>query len=120
MKKIVTAIALVISLINFTNLYAAEAEETLNLTPKYLKLSFDHKINFLSLPFTDSLKKPKDRLEPNGGDTFSTENHPQLPKDAIAWFNLAAKDPNAFSFKMPSEIASISGGKKSYSRNHLP
>jgi len=116
MKKIVITITLVISLINSTNLFAAETEETLILTPKYLKLSFDHKINFLSLPFTDSLKNPKDRLEPDGGDTFSPENYPQNPKDTIDWFNLAAKDPNAFSFKMPSEIISISGGKKSYSK----
>jgi hypothetical protein len=116
MKKVVTATALVISLLNFTNLFAAEAEETLMPTPKYLKLSFDHKINFLSLPFTDSSKNPKDGLEPNGGDTLSPENYPQLSKDTRAWFSLTAKDPNAFSFKMPSEMISNSGGKKSYSK----
>jgi hypothetical protein len=119
MKKIVTAIALVISLINFTNLFAAEAEETLILTPKYLKLSFGHKINSLYLPFTDSLKNPKDRLEPNGGDTFSPENYPQLPKDAIAWFSLAAKDPNAFSLKMNPDIVINPEYKKNYSKTAL-
>jgi len=116
MKKIVITIALVISLINFTNLFAAETEETLTLTPKYLKLSFDYKINSLSLPFTDDLNNPKDRLEPNSDDALFPENYPQQPKNSIAWFSLAAKDPNTFSFKIPSEIISFSRGKKSYSR----
>ncbi len=116
MKKTAITIILVISLINYANLFAAESEDTLILTPKYLKLSFDHKINTLSLPFTYDLKKSKDRLEPNDNDPFSAENYTQQSRDSIAWFSLAAKDPNTFSFKIAPDLISINRNKKSYSR----
>jgi len=119
MKKIATAIALVISFINFSNLSAAETKEILFLSPKYLKLSFDYKINSLSLPFTDDLNNSKGILEPNSDDTFSAENYPQQPKDSMAWFSLAAKDPNTFSLKMHLDIIFNPEYKKNYSKTAL-
>ncbi|GAI03344.1 unnamed protein product, partial [marine sediment metagenome] len=44
MKKTVITLALVISLISFSNLFAAETDETFILLSNYLKLSFDYNI----------------------------------------------------------------------------
>jgi hypothetical protein len=119
MKRIVIAIALLISLINFTSLFAAEANETLIPSSKYLKLSFDHKINSHFLSLSDDLEESTDILEPNGNGSFSDENYPQQTRDSIAQFSLAAKDPDTFSFKIPGEIISIQRDKKGYSRAAL-
>ncbi len=89
MKKTVITISLIISLISFSNLFATETKETLTLSPKFLKLSFDYKIN----------------------------SHPS--KDSKIRFSLTAKSSNVFSLKMPSEIISIQRDKKSYSKTSL-
>ena len=57
MKKTVIIIALVISLISFSNLFAAETDETFILSSNYLKLSFDYNINSNPLSVPDDLDK---------------------------------------------------------------
>jgi hypothetical protein len=115
MKKTVITIVLVISLISFSNLFAAEIYETFILPSNYLKLSFDYNINSNPLSLHGDLDKSKDILEPNGNGSFSSENYPQKQKDSITQFNLAAINPAIFSLKIPSEIISIQRNKKSYS-----
>jgi len=116
MKKTVITIVLVVSLISFTNLFAAETYETFILSSNYLKLSFDYKINSRYLSISDDMEKSTDILEPDGNGSFSSENHPQKQKDSVAQFSLAAMDPATFSLKIPSEIISIKRNKKSYSK----
>ena len=115
MKKIVISIALVISLISFTNLFAAETNETLILSSKYQKLSFDYKIS----PHSLSMSVNTDILEPNGNGSLSPENYAQQQEDSVARFSLAAKNPDAFSLKILPEITSISRNKKSYAKAAL-
>ncbi|MCZ2845546.1 MAG: DUF3943 domain-containing protein [Candidatus Bathyarchaeota archaeon] len=116
MKKIVISTVLVISLISFTNLFAAETNEPLTLSSKYQKLSFDYKINSHSLSFTDDLENSTDIFKPNGNGSLSNGNHTQLLRDSAAQFSLAVKDPDTFSLKIPSEIISLQRKKKNYSR----
>jgi hypothetical protein len=116
MKKAVITIGLIISLISFSNLFAAETYETLILSSNYLKLSFDYNINSNPLSLPDDLDKSKDILEANGNGSFSSENYAQKQKDSTTQFSLAAIDPATFFLKIPSEIISIQRNKKSYSR----
>ncbi|NIO48977.1 MAG: DUF3943 domain-containing protein [Candidatus Aminicenantes bacterium] len=115
MKKVLT-IAFVVSLIAFTNLYAAETKESLMPSSNYLKLSFDYKINSQLLSIYDDVDNSPDILEPNGNGSLSPENYVQQLKNSKAQFSLAAKDPATFSLKTPSEIISIQRNKKRYSR----
>lgn len=116
MKKTVVTIVLVISLISFSNLFAAETYETFILSSNYLKLSFDYNINFNPFSLPDDLDKSKNILEPIGNGSFSAENYLKKQKDSVAQFSLAAIDPAIFSLKIPSEIISTQRNKKSYSR----
>ncbi len=116
MKKTVMTIVLVISLISFSNLFAAETYETFILSSNYLKLSFDYNINSNPLSLPDDLDKSKDILEPNSKSSFSSENYPKKQKDSTPQFSLAAIDLATFSLKIPFETISIQRNKKSYSR----
>ena len=119
MKEIAAAIALVISFINFSDLSAAETKEILFLSPKYLKLSFDYKINFQSSSLSYGLIKPADILEPNSNDAFTEDYNLQRPKDPKCQFSLLANDPNAFSLKMHPDIIFNPEYKKNYSKTAL-
>jgi hypothetical protein len=116
MKKIATAIILVICLINFTSLLEAETKETLVPTPKQLRLSFDYKINSISLLFTEDLDDSEKQLEPGNNDAYSPENYPLRPEDSTAPFSLTAKDPSTFSLSGRPELISVGINKKRYAR----
>ena len=119
MKKTVIIIGLIISLISFSKLFATETKETLTISPKLLRLSFDYKINSHPLSLCADLVKSTDILEPNGNGTFSLDIYSHQPKDSKIRFSQATKYPNAFSFEIPSEIISIWRKNKNYSKAAL-
>jgi hypothetical protein len=116
MKKTAAAIVLVICLISFTSLLEAKAEETLVLTQKQLRLSFDYKINSIFLPFTEDLDNSKNQLEPKNNDAYSAETPPLRPEESTAPFSLATKDPSSFSLSVPPELIAVGVNKKRYAR----
>jgi hypothetical protein len=119
MKKLATAMVLVICFINFSNADVAETKEILFLSPKCLKLSFDYNINFQSLCLPDNIWKSTDLLEPYSTNTFIEDYNLQRPKDPIWMFSLAAKNPNTFSLKILPDIISKHKSKKNYSKTAL-
>jgi hypothetical protein len=116
MKKIATAIILVICLITFTSLLEAEAKETLILTQKQLRLSFDYKTSSISLPFTKDLDNSENPLEPDNNDSYPAEAYPLLAEDSTPPFSLATKDPSTFSLRVRPELISVGLNKKRYGR----
>jgi hypothetical protein len=119
MKKIVINTVLVVCLISFTSLYAAETYETRILPSNYQKLSFDYKINSDSFSISDNIEKSTDILELNGNGSSSPENYIKQQNSSIARFSLAAMYPAAFSLKIPYETISLKRSKKSYSKAAL-
>ncbi|NIM58570.1 MAG: DUF3943 domain-containing protein [Candidatus Aminicenantes bacterium] len=119
MKKTITATALVVCLISFTNLFAAEKNDTLILSSNYQKLTFDYKINSHAFTISDDIENSADILEPNVNESLSSENYVRKQTAYTARFSLAAMDSATFSFKVPSETFSIKRNKKSYSKAAL-
>jgi len=117
MKRIATITILAIILINSSNLFAAATNDILLIqSPKYKKLSFDYKINSFFLPVSEDLRKPLDIMQPDGDDSFTTDDYSQRVKDAISQFNLGTKNSGAFSFKINPEIILTPKNKKDYSK----
>jgi hypothetical protein len=119
MKKIAMAIVLVICFINFSDASTSETKEILFLSPKYLKLSFDYKINFHSVSLYDDLEQSTEIFLLNGNNSIFADYHSKKLKNVIARFSLAAKGPSTFFLKIPSEIISIRRDKNNHSKTAL-
>lgn len=106
---------LAIILINFSNLFAAVTKDIpLIRSPKYLKLSFEYKINSFSLPLSDDSKKPADILQPYGAYTFTIKDFSQKIKNPKEHFSLETKNPYVFSLDVLPYITATPKNKKHY------
>ena len=115
MKRIAIITILVIILINFSNLFAAETKDILlTRLPKYMKLSFEYKINSFSPLLSDDSTKPTDILKPNGTDTFTIKNFSQKMKNPRDHFSLETKDPYVFFLDAPPYITATPKNRKDY------
>ncbi len=119
MKRIFLTLILVIILINFSNLFGEETKDIFFRLPKYQKLSFEYKIDSLSLPISPNVKISTNIIQPNADYIFTIESFSLRIKDPIAQFSLAIKDSYTFSPIITPDVVLLSKNKKNYSKTAI-